>query len=1148
MAPRFTMLRFIALLLTVSVLAACAGRAVGTSENSGGVDSPPTPGASPGGFTYVRSYGSSERNVPSDLAVLPDGGLAVTVHSSEGFGDRFLLLEADGTTRRNQLGQSNSARWNVNYEFGAVVGPAGAVFVGDTERATTGSDVIVRMVRPDGAIGWEVTLDAGDWGGLPIESRSISDFVEAAEPVVDASGAWQGVWVLARSRANVVRPDADGNRIVVGDDSVTVWYLDRDGAVVSRTRILETPRLRGRGVNLSGVAVLDTGSLAILVSARVLRETERVILRIHRDGSVADTSVPADDFRKLVSVSGALLAVGEESVARVDINGRRMDWQTPTRIGWRGVYSRKVQAVSVQRAGIAQIVLAGDNIIERYALADGRLLGSCNLSPGYPVLDMIGDASGNVRALVSRPARAGEGGRRGMLSMDLRDDCADPTAAAVDLGARLLSYGVVSLERLSTAQFSAYGTHVHEASGYRARRTDVRAVTEFEILHELRPLRRSFESLAIGPNSEVAVVGLDGVHRFNSAGDLLREDELPGLWRIAGDADGTVWATGEPTAQPSNVHYCSGVTRVRRDGQADCISMAEHDLTGWNLTASRDHGVWAASTDPEQPLVQFMDGRVVAHTTLCGFRELDVGPDGSRVGIVPGPVTAVCRERPDGQTWRVTLRDSMFDGALRMISGAEVRAIAAADGGVVVVMSVAQTGPVPGLRSSANILGDRDIALLKLDSSGRAQWLRVYGAARDETAHDVVRMPDGGFAISGTSDSFDAVTPGSDDVLLIRIGPDGHVARTGAGADACQACLGTLSGSLLREIVTLPENLAGGGSVTLQFTTSAIVTQPLNDFERADRPFNTDATSCRGDATNVQEAPVTDPEPTPGPDTGAAPVAQFSWRSIYGGPPVSNRNPARFDASASTSADGIARYQWDFENDGTFDAEGRIYEHLYPSRGSRVARLRVTATNGRTAEATANLTVDPSPEYYVRVRPVHADNEPNNSIEQVDGRINCQNRSDGSVQGHCFETRSNGPAGETRLRARAAVGSAFSAWIGCDSTPARAEGPPDCIIAGDLDGRERQVEARFVSLPRVDVTVVMTGETASRGSVYSIGGTIDCPTRCTAPFVNGSDIQFQVIAGRDGDFLRFEGCDSAADGLCQLRVGSEPRTIRAVFR
>jgi hypothetical protein len=231
--------------------------------------------------------------------------------------------------------------------------------------------------------------------------------------------------------------------------------------------------------------VLDTGSLAILVSAQVSRETERVILRIDRNGSVADTSVPADDFRKLVSVSGSLLAVGEESVARVDINGRRMDWQTPTRIGWRGRYPRKVQAVSVQRAGIAQIVLAGDNIIERYALADGRLLGSCNLSPGYPVLDMIGDASGNVRALVSRPARAGEGGRRGMLSMDLRDDCADPTAAAVDLGARLPSYGVVSLERLSTAQFSAYGTHVHEASGYRARRSDVRAVTEFEILRAL---------------------------------------------------------------------------------------------------------------------------------------------------------------------------------------------------------------------------------------------------------------------------------------------------------------------------------------------------------------------------------------------------------------------------------------------------------------------------------------------------------------------------------------------------------------------------------------------------------------------------------------------------------------------------------------
>jgi len=69
----------------------------------------------------------------------------------------------------------------------------------------------------------------------------------------------------------------------------------------------------------------------------------------------------------------------------------------------------------------------------------------------------------------------------------------------------------------------------------------------------------------------------------------------------------------------------------------------------------------------------------------------------------------------------------------------------------------------------------------------------------------------------------------------------------------------------------------------------------------------------------------------PTPDAG-------SDQTIYSGDKVN------FDGSGSIASSGssIARYQWDFENDGIFDAEGQTTSYTYPEKGTFTVVLRVT--------------------------------------------------------------------------------------------------------------------------------------------------------------------------------------------------------------
>jgi PKD repeat protein len=88
-----------------------------------------------------------------------------------------------------------------------------------------------------------------------------------------------------------------------------------------------------------------------------------------------------------------------------------------------------------------------------------------------------------------------------------------------------------------------------------------------------------------------------------------------------------------------------------------------------------------------------------------------------------------------------------------------------------------------------------------------------------------------------------------------------------------------------------------------------------------------------------------------------APTASFT----------ANPNPAltdevvTFDGSGSGDDEPIAKYEWDLDGDGTFDAEGVKAERAYPTVGTVTARLRVTDSHGVQDVVTQSLTVNPRP-------------------------------------------------------------------------------------------------------------------------------------------------------------------------------------------
>lgn len=84
--------------------------------------------------------------------------------------------------------------------------------------------------------------------------------------------------------------------------------------------------------------------------------------------------------------------------------------------------------------------------------------------------------------------------------------------------------------------------------------------------------------------------------------------------------------------------------------------------------------------------------------------------------------------------------------------------------------------------------------------------------------------------------------------------------------------------------------------------------------------------------------------------------AEIAADPVHGPAPLS----VNFDASASFAPDGIVKYEWDFDGDGTYDQDtGAVpaAQHSYGSGGQYFPALRVTSTGARTDTASMLVTV-----------------------------------------------------------------------------------------------------------------------------------------------------------------------------------------------
>ena len=84
-------------------------------------------------------------------------------------------------------------------------------------------------------------------------------------------------------------------------------------------------------------------------------------------------------------------------------------------------------------------------------------------------------------------------------------------------------------------------------------------------------------------------------------------------------------------------------------------------------------------------------------------------------------------------------------------------------------------------------------------------------------------------------------------------------------------------------------------------------------------------------------------------------ISTFTATPSSGSAPVTSS----FNSAGSTTGSGVT-YQWDYTNDGTFDATGPTASHTYSTNGAFTVRLRVTDATGDFAETTRVVSVGPN--------------------------------------------------------------------------------------------------------------------------------------------------------------------------------------------
>lgn len=88
---------------------------------------------------------------------------------------------------------------------------------------------------------------------------------------------------------------------------------------------------------------------------------------------------------------------------------------------------------------------------------------------------------------------------------------------------------------------------------------------------------------------------------------------------------------------------------------------------------------------------------------------------------------------------------------------------------------------------------------------------------------------------------------------------------------------------------------------------------------------------------------------------GIPPTAAFDFMPMGS---ITTDTFVEFDASASTDDGTIVRFDWDYDDDGSFNDSGEVVSTRFPAAGDYQVRLRVEDNEGLTADATAMIQVE----------------------------------------------------------------------------------------------------------------------------------------------------------------------------------------------
>ncbi len=253
------------------------------------------------------------------------------------------------------------------------------------------------------------------------------------------------------------------------------------------------------------------------------------------------------------------------------------------------------------------------------------------------------------------------------------------------------------------------------------------------------------------------------------------------------------------------------------------------------------------------------------------------------------------------------------------------------------------------------------------------------------------------------------------------------------------------------------------------------------------------------------------------PGVGPPPTAAFTADPN----PVAPGANVTFDGSPSTDDGTITSYDWDFTNDGTFDANGVQVEFAYVNAGVFSARLQVTDDDGLTDETVSLINVTPA----TQLLQVTLNGSGTGTVSSTPDGIDCGNT--------CSAQFAVGSS--VTLTATAAPGSSFAGWGGdADCSDGVLAMTVDVNCTATFDAQIVQTRTLFVEL----------ADTGASGTVTSAPAGINCGNDCDEAFTEDTVVTLTATPDAGAVFTQWVGDADCSDGQVTMDAN---KTCIAVF-